>query len=176
MIRKRKFLIYSLCATLGLVSTSVGANAACTTLAGKWSFFAMGEISPNIVTMPQTVVVGPTINNTQTILVFKNPGQAFINQITHVTKCTLTVAADGTFTGPCTSYGTSDGSSSTVKGTLALSAACHLSGSIVADDPGEALVVIQGGHVNGGSGAGIATRAATTSHPAQVTQFNVVKQ
>lgn len=178
MIRKRNFLACSLCATLGLVSTSIGANAACATLAGKWSFFAMDERSPSIVTMHQNVVVGPTINNTKDILVFKNSGEAFNNQTTYVTKCTLTVAANGRFTGLCTSYGTSPpgGSNGTIRGTLALSAACDLSGSIRTDDPGEGLIVIQGGHINGNSGAGIKTRTATASHSAGVSQFNMVKQ
>jgi hypothetical protein len=85
-----------------------------------------------------------------------------------VNKCVLTMAADGNFTGNCNSFGVvgaPEGGS--VTGQLVLSG-CNFTGTINVGDP--TPITIQGGHINGVSGAGIATQGAK-----QVLSFTLIK-
>jgi hypothetical protein len=106
-----------------------------------------------------------------TINVFQGPN-SFNNSTSRVIKCVLTVNAAGTIanTSPCSSFGVTGGGAqnTTVSGNLTLSS-CNLSGTInVAGDA--TPVTIVGGHINGASGAGIATQGAK-----QVLSFTLVK-
>ena len=146
-----------------------GANAACAALAGTWYFYDMQGKSPNIRTEFTSVVVGPQLSNKQTVegFTFTKSDEGFNNNTTGVIKCTMSVKANGTFTAPCTSYNVGGTFSGTVSGTLTLSA-CDFSGTI--NIPGDTSVTIQGGHVNGNVGAGIATQGAAFHH------FTIVKK
>jgi hypothetical protein len=170
MIRARTILAYSLSATL-LLSTSGIANATCA-IGGTWHFFSMQGATPDIKSV--TTVVGNTTNNGPvSVKGFPLAGQAFQNNTANVIKCRLTVSAGGviTNTSPCSSYGVTGGGphTTTVGGTLTLSPTCDLTGTInVAADP--TPVIIQGGHINGNSGAGIATQGTK-----QVHSFTLIK-
>lgn len=177
MIRKRKILAYSLCAILGLLSTSIAANATCAASpAGKWHFFAMQGQTPDIHSVNAIVKNGS--NQNTTIKVFPNTGEAFQNNTSNVIKCTLTVNGSGNFTNsPCSYFAVTQEKSGTavVSGNIALSpqstdfSSCNLTGTInVADEL--TPVTIQGGHINGSSGAGIATQGTK-----QVLYFTLVK-
>jgi hypothetical protein len=167
MIRKRKFLAYSLCATLGLVSASQDANATCANLAGKWHFFGSQGTTPNIQSVPTTVDIGNNV--TDSIIVFPKNVTPYENNTSNVIECTLTVLANGSFTGSCSNFGVSSGSggSGPVSGSLTL-ASCNLSGTINTGDPN--LVTIRASHINGYIGAGIATQGSN-----RVLHFTMVK-
>ncbi|HET7679190.1 MAG TPA: hypothetical protein VFK79_03535 [Xanthobacteraceae bacterium] len=163
---KRKILTCSLSATLALLATSGGANAACA-LAGTWHFYAMLGTTPDI--KSTLVNVGNSTNNgATTIRVFPSAGVPYKNDTSRALKCVLTVQANGNFAGPCTSYGVAGSPQNVnVSGNLALSA-CNLTGTV--NVPGNPPVTIQGGHINGVSGAGIATQGSK-----QVLHFSLVK-
>jgi hypothetical protein len=166
MIRKRKILAYSLSGTL-LLSTSGIANAACA-LSGTWHFFAMMGSTPDIQSFT-TTVRNSTNTGTVNVKGFPLAGAAFKNDTSRVIKCVLTVAANGSFTGPCDSYGAAGAfTNPPVSGNLALSS-CDLTGTInVQGDP--TPVKIRGGHINGVSGAGMATQGSK-----RVLSFTLVK-
>jgi len=170
MIRSRTILAYSLSATF-LLSTSGIANALCASNnpAGIWHFFSMQGSTPDI--KSTTVTVKNASNVNQQIKVFQNIAQPYSNSTAIVIKCVLTVSAGGAIasTSPCTSYGVSGNTqSTTVGGTLTLTS-CNLSGTInVVGDP--TPVTIVGGHINGNSGAGIATQGTK-----QVHSFTLIK-
>lgn len=170
MIRNRKILAYSLCASLGLLSTSGGANAACT-LAGTWQLFGMQGDTPNIKSTITSLRNGAD-TGAVAIRSFPATGTPFENGTANVIQCTLTVAAGGSFTGPCDSFGVKAGSSgsATASGHFSLSA-CNLAGTITfAGEP--PAVTIQRGRINSNStgGAGIATKGA-----GRVLYFTLVK-
>jgi len=166
MIRKRKIFAYSLSATL-LLSSSGIANAACT-LAGTWHFFALQGSTPDIKSFT-TTVRNSTNTGTVNVKAFPLAGSAFKNDTSRVIKCVLTVAVDGSFTGPCSSFGVAGASNNpTVSGNLAQSS-CNLTGTInVQGDP--TPVTIRGGHISGGSGAGIMTQGTK-----QVLHFSLIR-
>jgi hypothetical protein len=169
MIRTRTILAYSLSAAL-LLSTSGIANALCASNnpQGIWHFFDMQGTTPDIKSTSVTVKNGSNAN--QLIQVFQNVSP-YKNNTSHAIKCVLTVNAAGTIasTSPCDSYGVSGPAQhTTVSGNLTLSS-CNLTGTInVAGDP--IPVSIVGGHINGNSGAGIATQGAK-----QVHHFTLIK-
>lgn len=154
---------------LALLAAPAGANATCTTLPGTWYFYDMQGQSPNIQTKFTSVVVGPQLSNKQTVesFSFTTKSQGYNNDTTAVIKCLMTVKANGSFTAPCTAYMPGKSHSGNVSGTLTLSA-CNFGGTI--NVPGDPPVVIQGGHVNGNVGAGIATQGTMFHH------FTVVKK
>jgi|tagenome__1003787_1003787.scaffolds.fasta_scaffold20931437_3 hypothetical protein len=169
MIRARTILAYSLSATL-LLSTSGIANAACGASAGPvgtWHFFAMQGATPDIKSITATVKNGSNAN--QQIKVFQNIATPYTNTTARAIKCVLNIQASGNIlSSPCTSYGVNGGVDSTnVTGSLTLSS-CNLSGTI--NIPGDTSVTIQGGHINGVSGAGIATQGAK-----KVLSFTLIK-
>jgi hypothetical protein len=170
MIRSRIILAYSLSATL-LLSTSGIANATCA-LGGTWHFFSMQGSTPDIKTAT-TGVRNSADTGTVNVKGFPLAGQAFQNNTANIIKCRLAVSAGGviTNTSPCSSYGVTGGGvhTTTVGGTLTLSPTCDLTGTInVAGDPTPVSIV--GGHINGVSGAGIATQGTK-----QVHHFTLVK-
>jgi len=158
MIRSRTILAYSLSATL-LLSTSGIASALCASdnPAGTWHFFAMQGATPDI--KATTVTVKNSTNANQQIKVFQNIAAPFTNTTARAIKCVLTIQASGNIlSSPCTSYGVNGGVDSVnVTGNLTLSS-CNLSGTI--NIPSDTAVTIQGGHINGVNGAGIATQGA----------------
>ena len=170
MTANRSFVVYALCTTLGVLSTSVSANATCA-LAGTWQFFGIEGKSPAIKDISTNV--GNTTNNGSTqIKSFPLTGKPFENDTADVIACTLTVAANGSFTGPCSSFAVTAGNSgpATVSGTFALNA-CNLTGTIdVAGEP--PAVTIQRGRINFNStgGSGIATKGG-----GRVLYFTLVK-
>ncbi|HVZ52886.1 MAG TPA: hypothetical protein VG986_13025 [Pseudolabrys sp.] len=166
----RGILTSLLLAGLGLLAASAGANATCaTSLAGTWYFFDTQGESPNIQTKMTSVVVGPALTNKATIesFSFTKNSQGYTNGTARVIKCVLTVKATGAFTAPCSSYQNGQSESVNVSGQITMSA-CDFTGTITI--PGDTTVTIQGGHVNGNVGAGIATQGAT------VHQFTLVKK
>ncbi len=170
MTCKRKFFAYSLCATLGVLSASEGANATCgTNLAGTWYLFALEAKSPSIQVTGQSVVTHVNPTSSTVIYPFKS-ASAFHNGTAHAIKCKVTVKSTGAFTAPCTSFGvvSHDGGNVNVSGNITVSA-CNLSGTI--NIPGDTPVTIQGGYVNGNNAAGIGTQGADS-----VLYFTLIKQ
>jgi hypothetical protein len=170
MIRSRTILAYSLNATL-LLSTSGIANAACGASvgpAGTWYFFAMQGATPDIKSTTATVRNSAGTGQTQ-LKVFQNIATPYTNTTARAIKCVLNIQASGNIlSSPCTSYGVNGGVDSTnVTGSLTLSS-CNLSGTI--NIPGDTAVTIQGGHINGVNGAGIATQGAK-----KVLSFTLIK-
>jgi len=168
MKAKRKALTF-VCAAV-LVATTGGAKAACNANnpTGKWHVFLMEGSPPNI--KSTTATVGNTTNNGSVQLkVFQNIPRPFENGTAHAIKCVLTIAANGNFSNaPCTTYRvTGAPNSANVSGNITLSA-CNISGTI--NVPGDTAVTIQGGHINGNIGAGIATQGAKS-----VLSFTMVK-
>lgn len=91
----------------------------------------------------------------------------------HIIKCSINLAADGTFSGaPCTSWqlGQAGGQVVTVSGTIT-NTSCNLGGTIMI--PNDKTVVIRAGHVNGVVAAGIATQGSTTA--TRLLNFTLVK-
>lgn len=170
MRRCRKVLAATLCAGLSLALANNSANAACATLAGTWYFYDMQGSSPNIRTNVTSVVVGPTMNTHKNLesFTFTNTDKGYDNNTSSIIKCTMTVKANGSFSAPCVSYAPDGTHNTNVTGQLTLTAACDLSGTINAGDP--TLVTIQGAHVNGNVGAGIATQGLQFHH------FSLIKK
>ncbi len=166
----RNFVVCASWTVLGVLGVSASANAACATLPGTWYFYDMEGQSPNIQTKYSNVVVGPALNNKQQIesFSFTKTNKGYDNNTSTVIKCVLTVKAGGNMTAPCTAYMPDKTQNTTISGKLTLSA-CNLAGTInVNGDP--TPVVIQGAHLNGNIGAGIATQG-TAFH-----QFTLVRQ
>jgi hypothetical protein len=134
-----------------------------------WHFFAIADREPAINTVIAHVKSSNAAGTPLDIRVFPPAGVTFANDSAKVIKCVLTIAANGNFSNaPCTSVGVKGGTHTVnVSGHVALSA-CNLSGTITI--PGDTLVTIQGGHINGVMGAGIATQGAK-----QVLSFTLVK-
>jgi hypothetical protein len=158
MTQSWKLLAYSIFASLGLLSTLGGADAACAVV-GTWQFFGIEGSSPGIKQVGTSVRNSANTGSVQ-INSFPTTGTAFRNNTSNVIQCTLTVAAGGSFTGSCSSFGVTPNSNgpATVSGNLALNA-CNLTGTInVAGEP--PATTIQGGRINSNStsGAGIATK------------------
>ena len=167
MIRNRPIVAYALCASLGLLSTSGAANAACA-LAGSWHLFMMKGSTPDIQTMTQNV---GDVGNSGAVSVrsFPTTGAAFQNNTAQVNNCRLTVASNGGFTGNCKSFGVAGRTGSgTVRGNLLLSSACNFRATINVGDP--TAIVIRALHINDTHGAGIATQGTR-----QVLSFTLVK-
>jgi hypothetical protein len=165
----RKILV-AMCASLGLAAATGGANAACA-LAGVWHFYDMQTSSPNISTNFTSVVVGPNLSNKKNLETFNftNSSKGYDNNTVRLIQCKMAVKASGKFTAPCTSYGVNGTETVSVTGTLALNGTCDLSGTIVvAGDP--VNVTIQGAHINGIFGAGVATQGG------EFHNFSLVKQ
>lgn len=165
----RKILVSAILAGLGMTAASGGAHAACT-LAGTWYFYDMQASSPAISTVNTSVVVNtnPLTKKNLESFKFTNTNKGYDNYTTSVIKCTMTVKASGAFTAPCVGYAPDGTNNANISGTLSLSA-CDLSGTInVAGDP--VPVIIQGGHINGNVGAGIATQGTQFHH------FTIVKK
>jgi len=167
----RKFLMSVVAAGLAVLAASAtSANAACAALAGSWYFYDMQGQSPGIQSKFTSVVVGPNLNNKQTLETFSftNTNNGYDNMTTTVIKCLMTVKATGSFTAPCTAYMPGKTQNVNISGKLTLSA-CDFGGTInVQGDP--TPVTIQGGHVNGNVGAGIATQGTMFHH------FTLVKK
>ena len=170
MTRNRKFFAYPLYVTLGLLPALASANAACA-LAGTWQFFGMEGSSPSI--RDVATQVGSS-NNKASVQINSFPltGKPYRNNTSNVIECTLTVASNGNFTGPCTSFGVVANSNGpgTVSGKFTLSS-CNLTGTInVAGEP--PAIAIQRGRINSNStgGSGIATKGT-----GDVLYFTLVK-
>ncbi len=91
-----------------------------------------------------------------------------------VVACKINIAVSGKFTGTCQAYnvGQAGVSAGSVAGTFSLNAQCDLSGSFT--PAGFPVNTIKAGHINGVSGAAIATRGGNT--PTQVRMITLVKQ
>ena len=169
MIRKRSALVYALSATLAMLSIMESARAGCNANnpAGTWHLMGMQAATPDIKSTTVTVKDGSNLN-TQ-IKVFQNVANPYDNTTAGVFKCVLTVNGAGDIqASPCIAYSV-DGTLnlSTVTGNLELTS-CNLSGKIKA--PGDTAVTIREGHINGTSGAGIATQG-----PKRVLYFTLIK-
>lgn len=157
-----------LLAGVAMLAMLGAANAACP-LAGTWHFMAFQGSTPDIRSTTATVR-NSAGNGPVNIKVFPNTGAAFKNDTSRIIKCTVTLAANGTFTkDPCSSFGVAGSPNNpTVSGQITATG-CNLGGTVnVQGDP--TPVTIQGGHINGNSGAGIATQG-----PEQVLYFTLIK-
>jgi hypothetical protein len=170
VMRGKGFNLVSIVAGAFAAFAATGnANATCAAnAAGVWHFFAITDREPAITTVV-TNVRNSADNGTTQLRVFPGTGVTFANDSARVLKCVLTIAANGNFSNaPCTSIGVKNGTHTVnVSGHIGLSA-CNLSGTISV--PGDSLVTIQGGHVNGVMGAGIAIQGAK-----QVLSFTLVR-
>jgi hypothetical protein len=152
---KQTILVYSLCATLALLSTSGAASAACP-IAGTWHLFAMQGTTPAIKSAIAQVKNGA--NQTTNIRVFPKTGSPFNNETATVIKCVLAIKANGNFTGPCSAYTANVANPVTpnVSGKLTMSA-CNFTGTLnVQGDPTPLL--FKAGHINDKSGSAIGTQ------------------
>ena len=118
----------------------------------------MQGATPDIKATTATVRNSADTGSTQ-LKVFQNIATPFTNTTARAIKCVLSIQASGNIlSSPCTSYGVNGGVDSVnVTGNLTLSS-CNLSGTI--NIPSDTAVTIQGGHINGVNGAGIATQGA----------------
>lgn len=159
----RNFLICAAWTVIGLLGVSASANADCATLAGTWYFYDMQEQGPNIKTK-----FTPFNGSSLETFAFTKSYEGYTNNTTTVVKCTMTVKGNGNFTAPCTAYNIDGTFNVNVAGRLTLSA-CNFGGTI--NIPGVGTpIVIQGGHLNGNVGAGIATQGIQYHH------FSLVKE
>lgn len=158
----------ALLAGVAMLAMAQSAQAACA-LAGTWHLMAIQGTSPDIKSTTATVR-NSADNGSVSVKVFPNAGAAFKNDTARILKCKLVIAANGSFSNdPCSSFGVGGSpNNTTVSGNLTLSS-CDLGGTInVQGDP--TPVTIKGGHINGVSGAFVATQGAK-----QVLHFTLIK-
>jgi hypothetical protein len=92
-----------------------------------------------------------------------------------VIRCFATFTANGQFTAPCKIFESGMGAqiSQNVSGTINVSAACDVTGSVSIPGP-DPDVTIRYGHINGNVGSGTATQG--TNANLRVLLFSLVKQ